>query len=130
MAMVRTASFKASGNERAWRRKRGESPSISGATGGGPSSATRGMPSCSESTASISRLASEPMSTRILPSLSPRSRWSSRARSRSSCSMRLRSMSIRPRGTRRTGVKGTEVSWSTSITASLTTFVPGSLWRG
>ncbi len=82
IATVRTESATNTGNARHWRRKRCESPSISGAPGGGPSTVTNGSPSWSESAASTSRCAITPMSTRILPSLSPRSFCSSRARSR------------------------------------------------
>src|ERR1035441_2142002 len=42
MAMVRTFSTKATGMARHWRRKRCDMPSISGAEGGTPSTATRG----------------------------------------------------------------------------------------
>src|ERR1039458_5031230 len=67
MAMVRTFSTKATGMARHWRRKRCDMPSISGAEGGTPSTATRGTSSWSLRAARTSRWATVPMSTRILP---------------------------------------------------------------
>ena len=96
MASVRVESVSATGKTRHWRRKRCDRPSISGAEGGAPSTVTSGTPSWSESAASTSRWAISPMSTRILPSLSPRSRCSSSARSRSSASILPRSIRISP----------------------------------
>src|SRR5215469_749503 len=96
IASVSVESSTVSGNERHCRRKRCERPSISGATAGAPSMLTSGIPSCSESAASTSRCATSPISTRIFPSLSPRSRCNSSARSRSSGSIFLRSISISP----------------------------------
>src|SRR5450631_2280532 len=77
--------------------KRADSPSSSAATGGGESSVTSGNASWSERAASTSRKAMKPISTRIFPSLSPRSFCSSRARSRSSGWIRRRVIRISPR---------------------------------
>src|SRR4029078_5891792 len=56
-----------------------------------------GTPSCSESADSMSLAAMKPRSTRILPSLSPRSFCSSSARSTSSGSRSRRATRISPR---------------------------------
>src|ERR1022692_1229713 len=98
IASVTVESWMAYGTKRLWRMKRAESPSSSGAAGGVESaSVTSGSASWSESAASTSRCAMKPMSTRILPILSPRSRCSSSARSRSSVWISRRPMSISPR---------------------------------
>ena len=57
---------------------------------------TSGTSNCSESAASTSRMAMKPMSTSVLPILSPRSFCSSSARSRSSSVISLRWIRISP----------------------------------
>ena len=57
---------------------------------------TSGTSNCSESAARTSRMAMKPMSTSVLPILSPRSFCSSSARSRSSSVISLRSIRISP----------------------------------
>src|ERR1700682_4272438 len=96
MASVMVWSSRPTGMQRNCRRKRGDSASVSGDTGGGPSMVTSASFNCSESAASTSRMATKPMSTSVLPILSPRSFCSSSAFSKSSEVIRPFSSRISP----------------------------------
>src|SRR5260221_464977 len=96
MARVMVWSSRPTGMHRNCRRKRGDSASVSGDTGGGPSMVTSASFNCSDSAASTSRMATKPMSTSVLPILSPRSFCSSSAFSRSSELIRPFSSRISP----------------------------------